>query len=448
MNDLTKGNVLKTLIQFSLPIIGGNLFQLLYSFTDALIVGNILGVGELAGIGATGSLSFLIIGFASGLCSGFSIVTSRLFGAKDDYQLRCAFATSLLLTLILGLLLSVSSVLLLPHLLHLMHTPQDIFHYSLKYMQVIFGGIVITMLYNLLAGYLRSIGDSRTSLYALIMASILNIVLDLLFIGVLSWGVAGAAIATIISQALSALICVLVIARRYKQLIPSRQHYALNNKLFKDLLTQGLSLGFQSSLITMGSIMVQSAINAMGTIYVAANTATGKICQFFLQPLDTIGIALSTFVGQNLGAGRIDRIKAGIRCSNMISAFWSLFSFGCSLLFAPQLLALLITDASPDSALIIREASFYLRVYLLFFLALGPLLLYRNTLQAMGNKTMPMISSFIELAIKLITAIFIAPAVGFTGIVFCDPCAWLICMLLMIFCFHHSFKGQTIQIKP
>lgn len=447
MKDLTKGNVLKTLIAFSLPIIGGNLFQLLYNFTDSLIVGNILGVNELAGVGATGSLNFLIVGFANGACTGFSIIVARCFGAQNEDSLRKAIAHSLVLAALLGLVLSVTSVLLLKNILTWMNTSADIFEHSYNYISIIFGGMLITMMYNILAGHLRSIGDSRTPLYVLIVTSIVNIVLDIICMTVLPWGVAGAAIATLISQALSVLLCLIVIVRKYKRLIPRRQDFVFDKKLTRDLVAQGLSLGVQGSFIAVGSILVQSALNALGTVYVAANTAAGKISQLFMQPLATFGTAMATFASQNLGAGKIERVKAGLRCANVMATVWSVLSFAISMLVGSFLIGLLINTSSEAAALVIEEGSTYLRVHLLFFVFLGPLFIYRNTLQGIGNKTQPLVSSVLELVIKIGTALWVAPALGYIGIVFCEPVAWVLCMALLVAFFYHDPRVKALNQK-
>lgn len=445
MKDLTKGSVLKSLLSFAIPLIAGNLFQLLYNFTDSLIVGNILGVNELAGVGATGSLNFLIVGFANGMTTGFSILVARHFGAKDEHSMRKAIAHSLALSIMIGAFLSVVSVLLLRHILTWMNTPADIFEHSYDYISVIFGGILITMLYNILAGCLRSVGDSKTPLYVLIAASLLNIVLDIVFMAFLHTGVAGAAIATMISQAVSVLLCLLFIIKKYRFLIPKRQHYRFDKAMTKELVAQGLSMGFQGSFIAVGSIMVQSALNALGTVYVAANTTAAKITQLFMQPLGTLGSTMTTFASQNLGAQKIDRVKAGLRCANIITTVWSIIAFLISLPLAPSMLGLLINEASENAALVIREGSFFLRMQLLFFVFLGPIFVYRNTLQGIGNKTIPLFSSLLELGIKILVALWLAPAFGYVGIVFCEPIAWVLCMLLLLFFFYHDPRVKALS---
>lgn len=445
MKDLTKGSVLKTILSFTIPLIAGNVFQLLYSFTDSLIVGNILGVNELAGVGATGSLSFLIVGFANGMASGFSIMIARYFGAKNEDAMKKTIAHSLILGTLVAVLLSVLSCLLLRHILTWMNTPEDVFRHSYDYISLILGGMTITMLYNTASSVLRSVGDSRTPLYFLIIASLINIVLDILLMGFFHTGVAGAAIATLISQAISVILCLIFILRKYRFIIPSRQHYRLEPALTKELLTHGLSLGFQNSFIAVGSLLVQSALNSLGTVYVAANTAAHKISQIFMQPLATFGTTMTTFASQNLGAEKLDRVKKGLRTTALIVVVWSVFSFICSLLAGPSMIGLLVNIHSEGAALVRENGALYLRLNLLFFPFLGLLFIYRNTLQGIGNKTTPLISGILELLVKIVTAFWLAPAFGYIGIVLCEPIAWVLCMLLLLIAFYRDPRVKALK---
>lgn len=447
MKDLTQGSILKTILGFTVPLIAGNIFQLLYSFTDSLIVGNMLGVNELAGVGATGSLNFLIVGFATGMTSGFSILIARHFGAKDEEQMKKSIAHSLVLGTIAAVLLSLISCLLLRPILTWMHTPADVFEHSYSYIRLIFGGMVITMLYNTASSVLRSVGDSRTPLYFLIIASIVNIALDILLMGVFHTGVAGAAIATLISQAISVILCLIFILRKYRFIIPSRQHYRPDSALIKELLAQGFSLGFQSSFIAVGSILVQSALNSLGTIYVAANTAAHKISQIFMQPLITFGTAMTTFASQNLGAGKLDRVKKGLRTTSAISIVWSVFSFLCSMIAGPALIGLLVNSSFDGAAMVAEQGSLFLRLNLLFFPFLGLLFIYRNTLQGIGNKTTPLASGVLELIVKIVTALWLAPAFGYMGIIFCEPIAWVLCMILLLAAFYRDPRVKALRVK-
>ena len=271
--------------------------------------------------------------------------------------------------------------------------------------------------------------------------------LDILFMGVLHFGVSGAAIATLIAQVVSVILCLFFIVFKYRFLIPKRSHYHPDPKLIRELLGNGLSLGFQGSFIAIGSILVQSALNSLGTVYVAANTAANKISQLFMQPLATLGTTMTTYASQNLGAGKVDRIKAGLRCANTISTIWSILSFICSLLAGPALIGLLVNSSSVSASLVIQEGTLYLRAHLLFFLFLGPLFIYRNTLQGIGNKTTPLASGILELGIKFLTAFWLAPAFGYVGIVFCEPIAWVLCMLLLLINFYRDSRVKALAAR-
>lgn len=359
--------------------------------------------------------------------------------------MKRAIAHSLILTLITGVLLSLLSECLLRPILTWMNTPADIYDHAYRYIRIIFGGMLVTMLYNMLAGFLRSVGDSRTPFYVLIVASLLNIALDLLFMGPLHFGVSGAAIATLISQGVSVMLCLIFILWKYRILLPQRVHCRLNAFLVRELLGNGFSLGIQGSFIAVGSILVQTALNALGTVYVAANTAANKVSQLFMQPLATLGSTMSTFSSQNLGAGQLNRVKAGLRCANLISTVWSLLSFLCSLLFGPALINLLVSASSDMAAMVVQEGTVYLRIHLLFFLFLGPLFIYRNTLQGIGNKLTPLFSGILELIVKFITAFWLAPAFGYIGIVSCEPIAWVLCMLLLLISFYRDSRVKALS---
>ena len=281
----------------------------------------------------------------------------------------------------------------------------------------------------------------------LIVSSIVNIVLDIICMGVLPWGVAGAAIATLFSQLLSVVMCLIIIFRKYKKLIPVKKDYAFDKKLTKELLAQGISMGIMGSFIAVGNIMVQSALNTLGTVYVAANTAAHKISQLFMQPLGTLGTAMATFSSQNLGAGKIDRVKTGLRCANIMSTAWSAFSMICSFVIGPLLIGLLVKDSSGNAALVVTEGSTYLRAHLSFFFFLGPLFIYRNTLQGIGNKTQPLFSSFLELGIKIVTSLWVAPALGYIGIVFCEPVSWVFCMILLVIFFYTDKRVKALKMN-
>lgn len=447
MKDLTKGSVLKNILLFAAPLAIGNIFQLLYGFADSLIVGNLLGVNELAGVGAVGSLNFFVVGFAGGMSSGFAILVARHFGAKDEGAMKQAIGHSIILSVISALIMTVLSLSLLRLVLTWMNTPADIVEHSYSYIRIIFGGLLITMLYNTLASVLRAVGDSRTPLYFLIIASIVNIGLDLLFIGVFHTGVEGAAIATILSQALSVILCLLYIWWKCKFIIPGKGDYHLRGGVVKELVTTGLSLGFISSFISVGSILVQSALNRLGTLYVAANTAAGRVCQIFMQPLMTLGTAMTTFGSQNLGAGKLKRVKQGLRVTCLISIAWSIIGFVFTLLASEPVIGILVKAADSNAETVKELGAYFLRMQLLFFPFLGFLFIYRNTLQGIGNQKSPLLSGVLELLVKIVTAFWLTSYWGYDGIVFSEPIAWVLCMILLLLGFYRDPRVKALSDK-
>lgn len=445
MKDLTQGKVLKTLILFSIPMMIGSIFQLLYSTIDSVIVGNVLGVKELAGVGATGSLNFFIIGFANGMASGCCIMVARQFGAKNMPEMKKAIGHTMVLGSLVAIFLSVLSTSLLHLILTVMNTPADVIGFADTYIRIIFSGMIITMWYNLISGILRSVGDSKTPLYFLIISSILNIFLDLFFMAVLSMGVAGAAVATLISQLVSVLLCIIYTVKKYPEILPSLHDYKLEWAMSRDLLSHGTILGFQTSLIAVGNVCVQTALNSLGSTYMAANTAANKISHIFMQPLSTVGAAMGTFAPQNLGAGKIDRIRKGLVSSNILIFSWAAFSGLVSFVFGPWLISLLIRSDAENFADVIRYGSTYLRWHLVFFLFLGPLYLYRNTLQGIGNKTIPFLSGILELVFKIAAVLWITPNFGYSGICATEPFAWVLCALLLGIAFYFDPRVRKMN---
>ena len=441
--DLTTGKVFPVLIRFSIPIILGNLFQLVYNFTDSLMVGRILGAKELAGVGATGSINFLILGAAMGVTSGLTIFVARFYGAKNEEKMKRTIAHAFVIAAIVALLFSGVSLLLLRNILTWMHTPSDIFEFSYQYISVIFVGIIITLYYNLLAGILRSVGDSRTPLYFLILSSLLNIALDYLFIAGLKVGVRGAAIATVIAQAVSVVLSFVFILRRYRFLLPQKNHFVPDWLLAKEMVLLGLSMGFQNSFVAVGNVLMQSSLNLLGTAYVAANTAADRMLHIFMTPLNTMVNTMTTFASQNLGAGKTGRIRAGLRVCLMIVLGWAAFSFLLSLVCGPQMLGLLIKKGAENYDLVIRNGTFFLRWNLLFFLALGPLFTYRSTLTGLGSKLVPILSAITELIVKVLFVLFIIPVYHYPAIALTEPISWVFVLAILVVFFYRNPLFRT-----
>ena len=312
-NRMTEGNPLKLILTFALPLLGGNLFQQLYNIADAAIVGKFLGSNALASVGASSSIQFLVLGFCIGICCGFAIPVAQRFGAKDLKEMRSYIFHSYLMTLFFAVFLTAACVICCHGILHLLKTPKNIYGNAYRYLLIIFFGIPFTLLYNLLAGMLRAIGDSRTPFFLLVCSTILNIGLDLLFILVFGWGCAGAAIATISAQGISGILCLLVIIKRFPILNLKKADLVYQGQKMKTLTTMGIPMGLQYSITAIGSMVMQSANNGLGSVYVSGFTAAMRIKQFAMCPFDALATAVSTFVSQNYGAGRFDRIKKGIK---------------------------------------------------------------------------------------------------------------------------------------
>jgi len=443
VRDMTEGKPLKLILTFCIPLVMGNLFQQLYNMVDSIIVGQFIGVGALAAVGATGSLNFMVLGFATGLCSGFSIPVAQCFGAGDHVEMRRHVANAMYLAIGAAVLLTAGTMIFTPGLLRLMNTPEDIYQDSYHYIIIIFAGISVTMLYNILAGFLRALGDSRTPLYFLIIASVLNIFLDLLFILAFHMGVSGAALATVISQGVSAVLCLIFIRRRFRILRFERSELAPSLTRMKRLTGIGVPMALQFSITAIGSIILQAAVNSLGSGVVAAVTASGKIQGVVTQPLETMGITIATFCGQNLGAGKLDRIHQGIRQSTVVQLIYS--AVFCVLMgTCGGYIALLFIDSS--ETLILSQVSQFLRINGFFYPILGILFVLRYGLQGLGYSFLPMLAGACELAARCTIAFCLVGVFQFDAICFANPAAWVAADILLIITWF--VKSRALQKDP
>lgn len=420
--DMTTGNPLKIILLFSIPVLLGNLFQQFYNMVDTIIVGRYLGERALAAVGSTGCLMFLVLGFANGIAQGFGVMISHAFGAKDFKLLKHYVALSFVLTFIVSLLLTIPTVAASKHLLLWMHTPDNILTLADNYIKVIFGGIILTMFYNVLSGILRSIGDSKTPLYFLIFSSILNIVLDFVFIVYLNTGTAGAAYATIISQGIAAVFCFVYMFHKFDILRTSRSDYYFDLHGIANLLSVGIPMALNYSITAIGTMIMQSAVNVFGSSVVAAFTAASKVSNIAVQTMPTLGTAIATYCGQNLGAKRYDRIFDGMRKAFFIclgtSAFAALLCMTCGRF----IVSWFVSNPSDD---IYTYAMQYLTVASGFFLPLAMIFLYRNALQGLNQGLVPMLSGIVEMLCRVAVIVFIPKSTDFLGVCFADPAAWV-----------------------
>ncbi len=436
-NDMSRGNPARLIISFMLPVLAGNIFQQFYNVVDSVIVGQFLGVNALAAVGSTGSVVFLVWGLVTGLTSGFSVILAQQFGAGDKKGLCRYEGASVWLCGVIGILMTVILMLGLNPILRLMNTPDEIFGETRAYLGVLFAGILITFAYNMLAGMLRALGDSKTPLLFLVIASILNIVLDIVFILYCNTGVAGAAYATLIAQAVSALLCVRHIAKKYEILKISRQDIHCSVSSAKKLLNVGIPMGLQFSITAIGTMIVQAALNGLGPVYIAGFSAAGKIGNIATQPFPSLGVAMATYTGQNMGAGRFDRVKKGVSAGFAICMVCSVITGAAVYLFGPYMMKIF---ASGESGQMIEYGVEYLKISAWFYPPLSLIFLYRNTLQGLGDGLVPMLGGVFELAARFGAILVLAEPFGYTGICFSDPAAWVMALIPLVPVYYWRMK--------
>lgn len=437
VKDLTEGKPLRLILMFSLPLVLGNLFQQFYSMADTIIVGKCIGVSALAAVGATGSLNFLIMGFATGTCSGLTIPMAQFFGAKDEKNLRQSAANSLYVVAAITVVLTTLTMLFTRQILELMQTPADILQGSYDYIIVIFAGMGATLLYNLLSGMLRALGDSRTPLYFLVIASLLNVGLDFLFIEFFGMNVEGAAWATVISQAISALLCFGYIVWKFPILRLRREDWRFSWQHIGKMLGIGIPMGLQFSLTAVGSILLQSAVNTLGSGVVAAITAATRVQMILTQPMETLGITLATYCGQNLGAMKLKRIRTGVRQATWVGLGYTVAAFFIAVL-AGQSIALLFLDAGETE--ILGMVSHFLFINGCFYPMLILIFLYRNSLQGLGFALPAMIAGIFELVGRAAVAFGLVGVFGFNAVCFANPVAWVMANILLLPVYFFSMR--------
>ena len=428
--DLIHGPILPALISFALPILLSNIFQQLYNTADILIVGRFLGPDSLAAVGATTAIFDLIIGFALGVGNGMGVVIARYYGARNFSKIKEAVAATWILGALLSVIVMAIGFVGLYPLLQYLETPAEILPQSYDYISMIVSCVGVSFAYNLFAGLLRSVGDSLAALGFLVFSALVNVALDLYFITQLQLGVQSAGLATIISQGLSALLCFFYIRRSVPELLPSLKHFKWDKALYVDLLEQGLAMGLMGSIVSVGSVILQSSVNSFGAVIISAQTSARRIMAFALLPMTSISASITTFTSQNYGAKRPDRIVQGLRISSRLSMSWA--AFVCIFLFfaSPALVSFL---ASSTDSYLVENGTLYLRISSTFYPILSLLLIYRNCLQGLGQKLLPLVSSFIELIGKIAFVAWIIPWSGYLGVIFCEPLIWLAMTIQLYF---------------
>lgn len=421
---MTEGTPIRLIMAFAIPLLIGNIFQQVYNLADTMIAGHYLGSDAIAAIGATGVLYSLLMNIAWGLNNGYCIVLSRIFGSGDREKFQKGVSVMIELNAGIALALTVFSVLFLRPMMRLLRTPADIFEQSYLYIVIILAGLITTVAYNACAGYLRSMGNSRTPLYFLILSSLLNLALDTVFIVFLNLGIAGTALATVIAQAVSALLCGWYIFRNYKEYLPSFSSLRPEKETAAEMFSTGLSMALMQSVFSLGSVILQRSINELGTAIITAHTASRRVYELLMIPMSTFSNANSTFVGQNYGAKKYRRIIEANRKMLGVEFLWSLFSIAFSWTLGRPLILWL--TASSDER-IISSALLSLRMSTACFFPLGALFILRYSMQAMGHKVLPVLSSTIELLVKVFSAAVLVPSLGYMGVAVTEPVIWCLC---------------------
>lgn len=436
---LTEGTPWKQILLFSIPIFWGNIFQLLYSLVDTKIVGSTLGTEALAAVGSVSTLHTLMTGFLNGLTLGFSLITAMCFGADNMKRLKKSFAMTIELGVLTTAVLVVVLMFVLQPLLHLLNVPEEQFAMSYAYISVLIVGLFATVLYNLCANTLRAIGDSLTPLLFLILSTVSNIGLDYLFILEFHMGVQGAAYATVLAQLISVVLCFVRIFRKFPILHLQKSDFRPEKELIVEMYKSGLSMGLMSCLVSIGTIMLQSAINTFGTTVIVAHTAARKVFEIMSLPMSVLGSAMATYCGQNYGAKRFDRIRQGIRASLLIAAIWSVAVF---IICHTVEGALIRFVASTTDAEVIYWGSMYLKVDMSFIIVCGVIVILRNSMQGFGDRVIPVFSSCIELAGKIIFAFVFAPVFAYWGIIWAEPVVWIAMVIPLIVKVVHTLKKE------
>ncbi len=436
--DMTVGKPMSLILGFSVPLLFGMLFQQFYSLVDTIIVGKCIDANALAAVGSTGSVNFLIIGFCTGICSGFSIPVAQRFGAADHAGMRKMIWNSAWLSLVFAAVMTVLVSLLCGKILRLMHTPADIYEQAHSYIFIIFLGIPVTFLYNMLSGIIRSLGDSKTPVLFLILSSGLNIGLDLLFILVFGMDVEGAAYATVISQLVSGVCCLVFMMRRFAILRPESRHELLFDPHCALILcNMGIPMGLQYSITAIGSVILQTSVNNLGTTAVASVTAGNRLGCFLMCPFDAMGSTMATYGGQNTGAKKLDRVREGLKACTLLGAVYSVIAF-LFILFAGRYMLLLFLDAG--ETVILGMAYRFLFTNVVFYFPLALVNIIRFLIQGMGYPRFAMLAGVCEMVARAGVGFGIVPLAGFPAVGFASPAAWILADLFLIPAFFHVYR--------
>ena len=442
--DMTAGNPTKIILDFTFPIFIGNVFQQFYNMADTVIVGKFVGTKALAAVGSTGTIMFLILGFVLGMTAGFTVLTAQKFGAGDMKAMRQTVGGAAVLSILVTIVLTAGSMLFMKPLLRFMHTPADIFDDAYSYIMIICAGIAAQMLYNLLASVLRALGNSKVPLYFLILSALLNIVLDLVLIIVFHLGAPGAAYATVISQGVSGVLCLVYIVKKIPVLHLEREDWKPKAHLLKIQLGIGIPMALQYSITAIGTMMVQTSLNLLGSGLVAAFTAASKIEQVVTQAYVALGTTMATYCAQNIGAGKVQRIRSGFRSATIMSFVYAVIS-GILIMTVGKYMTYLFV--SGDVAEIMASVDIYLKCVGIFFIPLAVVNLYRNGIQGMGYGILPMMAGVAELVGRGIVAVIAAGKRSYVGVCLASPIAWIFAAALLIVMYFYIMKHDMKKFE-
>ena len=443
VNDMTVGSPMRAIFRFAVPLILGYILQQMYLIIDTVIVGRWIGVNALAAIGASTSIMFLIMGFCNGSCAGFAIPVAQAFGAKDFRKMRTYVSNSYRIAITFAVVITLLSCLFCKKILHLVNTPLEVFDDAYIFLMLQFAAIPFTIGYNLLAGQIRALGNSKQPFYFLITASVVNILLDVLLILILGLGVEGAGIATLLSQAFSVCLCIRFIKKKMQILIPQGEECDCDNKNISILLNNGVPMGLQFSITGIGIIMLQSANNALGITCVAAFIAAMRIKYLFTCVFENIGVAMATYCGQNLGAKKMERISQGVRAAIKMMLIFFVFSFIVITPFADDMMTLFVDKGEAE---VVTYAAEFMRIACYFYPCLGLLTIFRYSIQGLGYSNLSMMSGVMEMIARCGVSLWLVPAFMWTGVCYGDPVAWVMADMFLLPAFWWLFKHLKKRI--
>lgn len=443
ISDMTTGSPAKLIIRFMIPMFLGNLFQQFYNVVDSIVAGQFLGVQALAAIGSTGSLMFFVIGWLNGLTSGFAIMVAQCFGAKKEDRMRHYVAMSVYLSVAFALVMTIGLTLANEPILRLMNYSEEIMPEVKAYMGIIYAGLLVTVAYDALSAFLRALGDSRSPLYFLMISAGINVFLDIVFIVVMGMGVEGCAYATVIAQAISAFCCFIYIVKKYPILHLRKEDFRYSWNSVKKLLGLGIPMALQFSITAIGTIIVQGAVNVYGETYMAGFSAAGKLQNILTTVFVAFGATVATYVGQNRGAGRIDRVREGVRCTQYMILAWSVIAMILMFFFGKYMTCIFVNSSETDVLAVSVE---YFHTVFWCYPFLGSIFLYRNTLQGMGYGLVPMMGGIFELAARTIIVLLVAGHTSFRGVCLADPAAWIAALIPLVPYYIYIMRKQKQKI--